>query len=313
MTKLFIVVPCFNEEEALPSSAAALSGKLNAMISKGLVSSESRIVYVDDGSSDRTWELIESLHRSDPLSRGIRLSRNVGHQNALTAGLVTLCEEADAIISIDADLQDDIDAFDEMVRYYEEGCDVVYGVRSKRETDSFLKRTTAEGYYKVLEKLGAKVIFNHADYRLMSKRAIRAFKEYHETNLFLRGLVPMIGYRHAIVTYERRERKEGESKYTVGKMFALAWKGITSLTTKPLKLITILGLIIFLVSIAILIYTLIRHLCGATVTGWASLALSIWALGGLQLLAIGVLGEYIGKIYLEAKRRPRWHIDEILD
>jgi len=311
--KLYIVVPCYNEQEALPSSAAALSRKLGTMIAAGRVSADSRIVYVDDGSSDRTWALIEELNRTDPLSRGIRLSRNVGHQNALTAGLVTMCEEADAIISIDADLQDDIDTFDEMVRCYEDGCDVVYGVRSKRETDTFFKRFTAEGYYKVLDRLGAKVIFNHADFRLMSKRAVRAFAEYRETNLFLRGLIPMIGYRHAIVTYERRERTEGESKYTLGKMLALSWEGITSLTNKPLKLITWLGLIIFLISLGMLIYTLIRYLCGATVTGWASLAVSIWTIGGLQLLAVGVIGEYIGKIYLETKHRPRWHIDEILD
>ena len=313
VTKLYIVVPCYNEQEALPAAAAALREKLSVMIAGGAVGGESRIVFVDDGSSDRTWSLIEGLHRADPLFRGIRLSRNAGQQNALAAGLVTLCEEADAFITIDADLQDDVAAIDEMLRLYEDGCDVVYGVRSKRETDTFFKRAAAEGYYRVLDRLGAKVIFNHADFRLMSKRAVSAFADYRETNLFLRGLVPMIGYRHAIVTYERRERRDGKSKYTIGKMLALAWEGVTSLTNRPLKLITRLGLIIFIISVAMLIYTLIRYLCGATVTGWASLAVSIWAIGGLQLLAIGVIGEYIGKIYLETKRRPRWHIEQILE
>ena len=313
MTKLFIAVPCYNEEAVLPDSAVKLRDKIKTMIGAGLISEESRIVFIDDGSKDRTWDLICELHQIDRIYRGIRLSRNRGHQNALMAGLMTLRREADAVISIDADLQDDIEVFDEMVRRYQDGCDVVYGVRSKRETDTFFKRFTAEAYYKVLDRMGAKVIFNHADFRLMSKRALDAFSEFHETNLFLRGLVPMIGYRSAIVTYERSERLAGESKYPLSKMLALAWEGITSLSTKPIKLITRLGLIIFLVSIVALIYTLIRYLAGATETGWASLAISIWAIGGLQLLAIGIIGEYIGKIYLETKRRPRYIIEEYLD
>jgi glycosyltransferase involved in cell wall biosynthesis len=313
MTKLFVAVPCYNEEEVLPDSAVKLRDKLKTMMSIGIISEDSRIVFIDDGSKDRTWELICELHRIDKIYRGIRLSRNRGHQNALMAGLMTLRHEADAVISIDADLQDDIEVFDEMVRRYEDGCDVVYGVRSKRETDTFFKRVTAEAYYKVLDRMGAKVIFNHADFRLMSKRALDAFSEFRETNLFLRGLVPMIGYRSEIVTYERSERLAGESKYPLSKMLALAWEGITSLSTKPIKLITRLGLIIFLVSVIALIYTLIRYLTGATETGWASLAISIWAIGGLQLLAIGIIGEYIGKIYLETKHRPRFIIEEYLD
>ena len=312
MTKLYIAVPCYNEEEVLPDSAEKLRTKLNAMMDAGLIGYDSRIVFIDDGSRDKTWQLIEELHRSDPIFSGIKLSRNRGHQNALMCGLMTLRDEADAVISIDADLQDDIEVFDEMVEKFRQGCDVVYGVRSKRETDSFFKRFTAEGYYKFLEKMGAKVIFNHADFRLMSRRALQAFSEFHETNLFLRGMVPMVGFKSDIVAYERSERLAGESKYPLKKMLALAWEGITSLSTKPIKLITRLGLIIFLVSIVMLIYSLVRYFMGATDTGWASLMVSIWAIGGLQMMAIGIIGEYIGKIYLEAKRRPRYIVEEYL-
>lgn len=312
MTKLYIAVPCYNEEAVLPDSAEKLRSKLRRMMDEGRIDVDSRIVFIDDGSKDRTWELIRGLHESDPVFSGIKLSRNRGHQNALMCGLMTLREEADAVISIDADLQDDIEVFDEMVQRFEEGCDVVYGVRSKRATDTFFKRFTAEGYYKVLDKMGAKVIFNHADFRLMSRRALRAFAEFRETNLFLRGMVPMIGYKSAIVTYERSERLAGESKYPLKKMLALAWEGITSLSTKPIKIITRLGLIIFLVSLVMLIYTLVRFFMGATETGWASLAVSIWAIGGLQMMAIGIIGEYIGKIYLETKHRPRFIVEEYL-
>ena len=299
MTKLYIAVPCYNEEEVLPDSAEKLRAKLNQMMDNGLIGSDSRIVFIDDGSRDKTWELITQLHDSDSIYSGIKLSRNRGHQNALMCGLMTLKDEADAVISIDADLQDDIEVFDEMVEKYQQGCDVVYGVRSKRETDTFFKRFTAEGYY-------------HADFRLMSARALQAFAEFKETNLFLRGMVPMVGYKSDIVTYERSERLAGESKYPLKKMLALAWEGITSLSTKPIKLITRLGLIIFLISIVMLIYTLIRFFMGATETGWASLAVSIWAIGGLQMMAIGIIGEYIGKIYLESKRRPRYIVEEYL-
>ena len=312
MTKLFIAVPCYNEEEVLPESSARLYDKMNQMIARGVISNDSRIVFIDDGSKDKTWEIIEKLHAHDPMFSGIKLSRNRGHQNALMCGLMTLKDEADAVISIDADLQDDINVFDEMVKKYEEGCDVVYGVRSKRETDTFFKRVTAEGYYKILDRMGAKVIFNHADFRLMSKRALEAFSEYKEVNLFLRGMVPLIGFKSDIVTYERSERLAGESKYPLKKMLALAWEGITSLSTKPIKLVTRLGTVIFLISIVMLIYFFIRFLIGATVAGWASLAVSVWAIGGLQLLAIGVIGEYIGKIYLETKHRPRFTVETYL-
>ncbi len=312
MTKLYIAVPCYNEEAVLPDSAAKLRDKLRLMMADGLISDDSRIVFIDDGSADATWRLITELHESDSIYSGIKLSRNRGHQNALMCGLMTLKDEADAVISIDADLQDDIGVFDEMVRKYESGCDVVYGVRSKRETDTFFKRFTAEGYYKVLDRMGAKVIFNHADFRLMSRRALQAFAEFHETNLFLRGLVPMVGYKSDIVTYERSERLAGESKYPLKKMLALAWEGITSLSTKPIKMITRLGIIILIISLVMLIYTLIRYFMGATNTGWASLMVSIWAIGGLQMLAIGIIGEYIGKIYLESKHRPRFIVEEYL-
>lgn len=312
MTKLYIAVPCYNEEAVLPDSAAKLRDKLRSMMADGLISDDSRIVFIDDGSADATWRLITELHESDSIYSGIKLSRNRGHQNALMCGLMTLKDEADAVISIDADLQDDIGVFDEMVRKYESGCDVVYGVRSKRKTDTFFKRFTAEGYYKVLDRMGAKVIFNHADFRLMSRRALRAFAEFHETNLFLRGLVPMVGYKSDIVTYERSERLAGESKYPLKKMLALAWEGITSLSTKPIKMITRLGIIMLIISLVMLIYTLIRYFMGATNTGWASLMVSIWAIGGLQMLAIGIIGEYIGKIYLESKHRPRFIVEEYL-
>lgn len=312
MTKLYIAVPCYNEEAVLPDSAAKLRDKLRSMMADGLISDDSRIVFIDDGSADATWRLITELHESDSIYSGIKLSRNRGHQNALMCGLMTLKDEADAVISIDADLQDDIGVFDEMVRKYESGCDVVYGVRSKRKTDTFFKRFTAEGYYKVLDRMGAKVIFNHADFRLMSRRALQAFAEFHETNLFLRGLVPMVGYKSDIVTYERSERLAGESKYPLKKMLALAWEGITSLSTKPIKMITRLGIIILIISLIMLIYTLIRYFMGATNTGWASLMVSIWAIGGLQMLAIGIIGEYIGKIYLESKHRPRFIVEEYL-
>lgn len=313
MTKLYIAVPCYNEQECLPDSSAKLLKKMNLLIADGKITSDSRIVFIDDGSKDKTWEIISSIHSENPMFQGIKLSRNRGHQNALLCGLMTLKDECDAVISIDADLQDDINVFDKMIERYEDGCDVVYGVRSKRETDTFFKRFTAEGYYKVLDKLGAKTIFNHADFRLMSKRALEAFAQFKEVNLFLRGIVPMIGFKSDIVTYERSERLLGESKYPLKKMLALAFEGITSLSTKPIKIISKLGLTIFLVSIVMLIYFFIRWVIGATVDGWASLAVSIWAIGGLQLLAIGVIGEYIGKIYLETKQRPRYIVEEYLD
>ena len=313
MTKLYLAIPCYNEEEVLRDSAEKLLNKYNDMMYEGKITSDSKIVFIDDGSKDRTWSIIKSLHNENPVFQGIKLSRNRGHQNALLCGLMTLKDKADAVISIDADLQDDINTFDEMVAKFEDGCDVVYGVRSKRATDTFFKRFTAEAFYKILNKMGAKVIFNHADFRLMSRRALEAFSLYKETNIFLRGMVPLIGYKSDIVTYERSERLAGESKYPLKKMLALAWEGITSLSIQPIRMITWLGAIVFAISIIMSIYALVSFFMGITVSGWSSLLCSIWALGGLQLLAIGIIGEYIGKIYLEAKRRPRYIVEEFLE
>lgn len=313
MTKLYLAIPCYNEEEVLRDSAEKLIKKYDRMMTEGKISFDSKIVFIDDGSMDKTWSIISELHNENSVFQGIKLSRNRGHQNALLCGLMTLKDKADAVISIDADLQDDINVFDEMVEKYENGCDVVYGVRSKRETDSFFKRFTAESFYKILDRMGAKVIFNHADFRLMSKRALNAFSLYKETNIFLRGMVPLIGYKSDIVTYERSERLAGESKYPLKKMLALAWEGITSMSIQPIRLITWLGAIVFAISFIFIIYSLVSFFVGAAVSGWASTLCSIWALGGLQLLAIGVIGEYIGKIYLETKHRPRFIVEEFLE
>ena len=278
----------------------------------GKISPDSRVVFVNDGSKDRTWELITELHREHSIFRGICLSRNRGHQNALLAGLMTVKEECDAAISLDADLQDDINAIDEMVDRYLEGYDVVYGVRSSRKKDTFFKRTTAQGFYKLMRAMGVETVYNHADYRLMSRRALEGLSEFREVNLFLRGIVPLVGFRSTTVSYERGERYAGESKYPLKKMLAFAFEGITSLSVKPIRMIAALGVLIFCVSIGMLIYSVIRRLGGHTVDGWASLAVSIWALGGIQLLAIGVIGEYIGKIYLETKARPTFLIQDYL-
>lgn len=286
---------------------------MQTLIDSGKISADSRIMYIDDGSKDSTWKIIESLHNEHELVIGLKMSRNRGHQNALYGGLMVAKKYADAVISIDADLQDDIDAIDKMLEKYENGCDIVYGVRSKRETDTFFKRFTAEAFYKILKFLGAEVVYNHADYRLMSKRALDEFENFGEVNLFLRGIVPMIGFKTDTVEYERRERLAGESKYPLKKMLALAWEGVTSLSIKPIRFITVLGAIVFIVSILMLIYSLISHFTGQTTLGWTSLIVSIWALGGLQLLAIGIIGEYLGKIYLEAKRRPRFIVEKFLN
>lgn len=313
MVKLYLAIPCYNEEEVLRDSAGKLLKKYETMMDQHKITFDSRIVFIDDGSKDKTWQIIEELHSENPIFQGIKLSRNRGHQNALLCGLMTLKDKADAVISIDADLQDDINTFDEMVAKYEEGCDVVYGVRSKRETDTFFKRFTAEAFYKILNKMGAKVIFNHADFRLMSRRVLEAFSLYKETNVFLRGMVPLVGYKSDIVTYERSERLAGESKYPLKKMLALAWEGITSMSIQPIRIITWLGCFIFAVSLIMIIYSLVSFFIGSAVSGWASTLCSIWALGGLQLLAIGIIGEYIGKIYLETKRRPRFIVEEFIE
>lgn len=311
--KLYFVIPCYNEEEVLPETAKRLKDKVRALIRKGKIDEGSRILFVNDGSADRTWEIIRALHGQDPLYSGINLSRNRGHQNALLAGLMTAKDYADMVISMDADLQDDIDAVDEMIEKYLQGIDIVYGVRSSRARDTFFKKATAEGFYKLMNTMGANTVFNHADYRLMSRRSLEGLSEFQEVNLFLRGIVPMIGFSWDVVYYERGERFAGESKYPLKKMLSFAIEGITSLSTRPIRMITGLGFFIFLVSIGMLIYSLVRHFTGATIVGWTTLMVSVWAIGGLILLSLGVVGEYIGKIYLETKARPRYLIEEFLN
>ena len=309
---VYFVIPCYNEEEVLPETLKRLTDKLARMRAAGLAGDESRILFVDDGSKDKTWALIEAAYRENPAVEGVKLAHNRGHQNALLCGLMTAMERCDCAISLDADLQDDIEALDQFVEKYLDGCDVVYGVRSKRDTDTFFKRATAEGYYKVLRFLGADIVFNHADYRLMSRRALEGLSEYKEVNLFLRGIVPLIGYRSDYVTYDRAERFAGESKYPLKKMIALAIDGITSFSVKPLKLISNLGILISVLSVFGLLYALISYFAGRAVSGWTAIVCSIWLLGGLQMLCLGVVGGYIGKIYSEVKARPRYRIEEHL-
>ncbi len=310
---LYIVVPCYNEEEVLPETAKRLKAKLEGLMAAGEVGRGSRILFVNDGSKDATWAGIAALHREDPIFSGVNLTRNRGHQNALLAGLMTAKDRADLVISMDADLQDDIDAVDAMVGKFHEGCDIVYGVRSSRKKDTFFKRFTAEGFYRVMSFLGAETVFNHADYRLMSRRALEGLAEFEEVNLFLRGIVPMIGYTTATVEYERGERFAGESKYPLKKMISFAMEGVTSLSTKPIRYITGLGFLIFAISILMLLYSVARWATGSTIIGWASVICSVWAIGGLILLSLGIIGEYIGKIYLETKARPRFLIRDLLD
>lgn len=308
--KLCIVVPCYNEEEVLNETASRLKLKYEALILNGQISADSRIVFVDDGSKDKTWEIISALHEKDSCFEGIKLSRNRGHQNALLAGLMTVKDSFDAVISMDADLQDDINAVDKMVESCKKGNDIVYGVRSSRKKDSVFKRSTAHLFYKVMKWMGAETVYNHADYRLMSRRALDALQDFEEVNLFLRGMIPLIGFKSDTVYYERGERFAGESKYPFRKMLHFAFEGITSLSIRPIDLIIRLGLLLSVFGIAILIYALVQHFLGQTTAGWTSLMASIWVLGGLQLLAIGVIGKYIGKIYLETKHRPRYIIEE---
>ncbi len=309
-TKLYLVIPCYNEEEVLPETAKRLNRLFDAMEAGDLISGESRIVFVDDGSRDRTWELISSLSTDYPRFRGIKLAKNAGHQNALLAGLMTVKDECDCAISIDADLQDDIEVIPQFIRKFDEGCDVVYGARNDRTTDTFFKRTTAVGFYKFMKAMGVNVVFNHADYRLMSRRALEALSEFSEVNLFLRGLVPLVGYKSDIVYYQRGERFAGESKYPLKKMLSFAFDGITSFSIKPIRLVWSVGAVISILAIVAAIYTLIAKFWGVTTAGWSSLMISIWFLGGVQLVSVGIIGEYIGKIYKETKRRPRYIIEE---
>lgn len=307
---IYFVVPCFNEEEALPVTAQALLHKMRTLQAAGLVARESRVLFVDDGSRDNTWQEIESLTDRSPLFAGIRLAHNRGHQNALLAGLMAARERADAAVSMDADLQDDIDAVDQFVEAFDSGCDIVYGVRTNRDSDTFFKRFSAECFYRFLRSMGVATVFNHADYRLMSRRALDALADYREVNLFLRGIVPLIGFKTAVVPYTRRERVAGRSKYPLKKMLAFALDGITSFSTRPIRLLFWCGLAISLASTAAFLYVLAARAAGQTVPGWSSIACSIWFLGGVQLLALGVVGEYIGKIYAEVKRRPRYAVQE---
>jgi len=309
---LYLVIPCYNEEEVLPETTRQLTEKMNDLMARGLIAQESRIVYVNDGSKDNTWALIERYHRENPLVNGVDLSRNRGHQNALLAGLMTVKDEADVVISLDADLQDDVDAIDRFLEKYYEGCEVVYGVRSARKTDSWFKRHSAQAFYKLMKFFGVDIVYNHADYRLMSRRVLHELAQYGEVNLFLRGLVPLVGFPSGVVEYERRERFAGTSKYPLKKMLSFALDGVTSFSIKPIRFITGLGLLIFVVSVLMLLYFLIVHWTGHTVAGWTSIMVSVWAIGGLQLLAIGVIGEYIGKTYLETKRRPRYIVKQYL-
>ena len=310
---LYMVIPCYNEEEVLPETVKRLKAKLNDLMKNGKISEKSRILFVNDGSSDKTWSLIEKYHEEDHIISGLDLSRNRGHQNAVLAGLNYAGEHADVAISMDADLQDDIEAIDEMIDKYHDGIDVVYGVRSSRKKDSFFKRFTAEFFYKLMLKMGVDIIFNHADFRLMSKRVLKELEGYKEVNLFLRGIVPLIGFPSDTVYYDRNERFAGESKYPVRKMLSFAVNGITSFSVKPIRMIMSIGFIVFLVSIAILIYSVVVFFMGKTVSGWSSLMVSVWGIGGLMLLSIGIVGEYIGKMYLETKARPRYAIRDILD
>lgn len=310
---LYLVIPCYNEEEVLPETTKRLEKKLEGLIKKKVISEKSKVMYVNDGSKDKTWELIKNINKNNPMFTGICLSRNRGHQNALVAGLLTAKEYADVVISMDADLQDDINAIDEMLEKYYDGCDIVYGVRSARKTDTFFKRVTAEGFYKFMQMMGVDVVYNHADYRLTSKKVLNNFQDYKEVNLFLRGIFPLIGYKSDKVYYERAERFAGESKYPLKKMLNFAWDGITSFSVKPLRLICMLGFVILFISIIIMIYSLVRKLTGNTIDGWTFLNISIWFIGGLQMISLGIIGEYVGKMYNETKARPRFIVAENLE
>ncbi len=313
MKTIYLVIPCYNEEEVLFETSKRLKEKFNYLIDRKVISEKSRIAFVDDGSKDNTWSIIEKLNKEDNIFSGVKLSRNRGHQNALLAGLMTVKDHCDAVISLDADLQDDINVIDKFIEKFYEGCDVVYGVRSERKTDTIFKRTTAQAFYKMMKTLGVDIVYNHADYRLMSKRALDALADFKEVNLFLRGIVPLIGYKSDIVLYERNERFAGESKYPLKKMLSFAFEGITSFSVKPIRLILTVGIIMFISSLIALLYFLVLWAIGRTVQGWTTVVASIWMLGGIQLLCLGIIGEYIGKIYIESKARPKFIIDKFIN
>ena len=310
---LYLVVPCYNEHEVLSDTAEKLAHKLTQLIDAGKISERSRIAFVNDGSSDRTWEIIRAYTERSALFSGINLAHNEGHQNALLAGLMTVLPYADVTISMDADLQDDINAVDAMLEKYAAGVNIVYGVRANRSSDTFFKRFTAESFYRAMRALGADIVFNHADFRLMDRRALTALAEYPEVNLFLRGIVPMIGLTHGVVYYARKERLAGVSKYPWRRMTSFAWEGVTSLSARPIRLIAQMGMFISFISGLMLIWSIVRHFIGETVVGWTSLVVSLWFLGGLILLSVGVIGEYVAKIYLEVKRRPRYLVQDFID
>lgn len=310
---LYLVIPCYNEQEVLSDTAEKLAHKLTQLIDAGKISERSRIAFVNDGSSDRTWEIIRQYTERSTLFSGINLAHNEGHQNALLAGLMTVLPYADVTISMDADLQDDINAVDAMLEKYAAGVNIVYGVRANRSSDTFFKRFTAESFYRAMRALGADIVFNHADFRLMDRRALTALTEYPEVNLFLRGIVPMIGLTHGVVYYARKERLAGVSKYPWRRMASFAWEGVTSLSARPIRLIAQMGMFISFISGLMLIWSIVRHFIGETVVGWTSLVVSLWFLGGLILLSVGVIGEYVAKIYLEVKRRPRYLVQDFID
>ena len=310
---IYLVIPCYNEEEVLPETSKRLKEKMGCLISSGKISNQSKIMFVNDGSKDKTWEIMQQLYKADKIFSCVNLSRNKGHQAALLAGLFTAYKFADAVISLDADLQDDIEAVDKFIDEFYSGYDIVYGVRNSRKTDSVFKRFTAQSFYRLMKMMGVEIIYNHADYRLMSKRAIESLTQFEEVNMFLRGIIPLIGYPSTKIEYARQKRFAGKTKYSLRKMFSFAFEGISSFSVKPIKLIKNLGLLIFLGSIALSIYYLIGFLTGKTVEGWTSLMISIWMLGGIQLFCVGIVGEFVGKVYLETKKRPRYFIESILN
>ncbi|MFC7559000.1 glycosyltransferase family 2 protein [Paenibacillus farraposensis] len=310
---LTLVIPCYNEEEVLTETISRLTAILEELAERQLISKHSKMLFVDDGSRDKTWNIIASYNQTNPYVSGLKLAKNAGHQNALLSGLMEAKETSDCVISVDADLQDDLNAIQEFVIKFKEGYDIVYGVRKSRATDTFFKRSTAQGFYRVMSKMGVNIVYNHADYRLMSKRVLQELSNFKEVNLFLRGLVPLIGYRSTEVYYDRHERFAGESKYPLKKMLAFAFDGITSFSVTPIRLVSAVGFAMFGISLLIAVYTIISKLLGTTVWGWSSLMLSIWFIGGLQLVALGLIGEYIGKIYKEVKQRPKYIVETILD
>ena len=312
MNRLAIVVPCYNEEEVLYDTEKKLTDLVEKLIKKEKIAKDSFILFVNDGSKDKTWDIISELHKKNKYVSGLCLAGNVGHQNALLAGLNQVIPICDMSISIDADLQDDINVMEEMIDKYHNGIDIVYGVRNNRDTDSFFKRFTAQTFYKFMKLMGVKSVYNHADYRLLSKRAMEALAKYEERNLFLRGIVPLLGYKTDCVYYKRLERMAGESKYPLKKMVSFALDGITSFSIKPITMVAGLGVVIIFLSIAFIVYSFIRYFTGNTVSGWSSLLCSIWFLGGVQLLSIGIVGQYVGKTYVEVKKRPRYNVSEFI-